>query len=122
MRHDAVEVLRDMLPPAGLAGVYLFFPDRGTRSATTSGGSLLRPSSTSWRGSSSRAVSSMRRPTGRTMPEQMMDVLSASAAFRQPGRNGATFTQRPDERPLTKFERADNARSRRLGPGLRPSG
>lgn len=26
-RHDAVEVLRDMLPDASLAGVYLFFPD-----------------------------------------------------------------------------------------------
>jgi len=27
MKHDAVEVLDRMLPDAGLAGVFLFFPD-----------------------------------------------------------------------------------------------
>jgi tRNA (guanine-N7-)-methyltransferase len=27
IQHDAVEVLRDMLAPASLAGVHIFFPD-----------------------------------------------------------------------------------------------
>ena len=27
MQHDAVEVMRDMIPEASLAGVHIFFPD-----------------------------------------------------------------------------------------------
>ena len=36
VQHDAVEVLEQMVAPASLAGVHVFFPDPGTRSATTS--------------------------------------------------------------------------------------
>ena len=113
MRHDAVEVLRDMLAPASVHGVYLFFPDpwhkkrhhkRRILSAAfvdqlariiEPGGFF--PAATDWQ----------------DYAEQMMSVLSASAAFRN--RAGLRrYMARPDERPLTKFER----RGQRLGHGV----
>jgi tRNA (guanine-N7-)-methyltransferase len=36
IQHDAVDVLRDMVPEASLSAIHVFFPDHGRRSATTS--------------------------------------------------------------------------------------
>ena len=36
IQHDAVEVVRDMIAPDSLAGVHIYFPTRGPRSAITS--------------------------------------------------------------------------------------
>ncbi len=35
IHHDAVEVLREMIPPDSLAGVHVYFPDPGRRSGIT---------------------------------------------------------------------------------------
>ena len=65
IQHHAVEVLNQMIPDASLAGAHVFFPDRGTRRATTSGACCRRPSSGCWPRSSRQAVIYTARPTGK---------------------------------------------------------
>ena len=110
IRHDAVEVLEHMIPPASLAAVYLFFPDPWhkkrhhkrrilqpallDRLARVLGPGGLFHAATDWQ---DYAV-------------QMLALLSAAPRFENlaaPGR----FSSRPASRPVTKFER----RGQRLG-------
>jgi tRNA (guanine-N7-)-methyltransferase len=111
MRHDAVEVIADMLPDAGLQGVLLFFPDPWHKKRHHKR-RILQPA---FVGELARVI----RPGGvfhaatdwAPYAEQMMQVMSeASGTFENlagPGR----YMQRPSERPLTKFEQ----RGLRLG-------
>ncbi len=111
IRHDAVAVLEQMIAPASLAGVHIFFPDpwhkkRHHKRRLIQGAfvshlvSRLAPGgvvhcATDWQ----------------PYAEQMLEVLSA-----EPGlvNTAAGFASRPDYRPLTKFE----ARGVALGHGV----
>jgi len=111
VQHDAVEVLEQMIPPASLAGVHLYFPDPWHKK----------------RHHKRRLVQSefIARLVNRLAPggylhcatdwqpyaEQMLQVLSAESALRN---SAETFAPRPDWRPLTKFEQ----RGLRLGHGV----
>jgi len=114
LRHDAVEVLRNALPPAALAGAYLFFPDpwhkrrhHKRRIVQPAFAELL-----------ARAI----RPGGlfhaatdwEDYAQHMLRVLSASPAFENTA-GPAGFVPRPEDRPLTRFEQ----RGQRLGHGVR---
>jgi tRNA (guanine-N7-)-methyltransferase len=113
IQHDAVEVLRDMVAPASLSGVHIFFPDpwpkaRHHKRRLIQGplvallASRLRPGAylhcaTDWE----------------NYAEQMLAVLSAEPLLENTaGETG--YAPRPDYRPLTKFE----ARGLRLGHGV----
>jgi tRNA (guanine-N7-)-methyltransferase len=111
VQHDAVEVLEQMVAPASLAGVHIFFPDPwhkkrhhkrrliqgefvhllANRIAT--GGYLH--CATDWQ----------------PYAEQMLEVLSAEPALRN---TGGGYAPRPSYRPLTKFEN----RGLKLGHGV----
>jgi tRNA (guanine-N7-)-methyltransferase len=111
VQHDAVEVLQQMIAPASLAGVHVWFPDPWHKkrhhkrrliqapfvelvvSRLAEGGYLH--CATDWQ----------------PYAEQMLDVLSA-----HPGlvNTAAGYAERPAWRPLTKFE----ARGLRLGHGV----
>ena len=112
-RHDAIEVLRDMIPNGALAGVYLFFPDpwhkkRHHKRRIVQAGFL-------------QLLASKIRPGGflhaatdwKNYAEHMLEELNASPYFRNTA-NGGDFVPRPDYRPLTKFEQ----RGLRLGHGV----
>jgi tRNA (guanine-N7-)-methyltransferase len=113
LQCDAMELLRRHLPAGSLAGVLLFFPDPWPKRrhhkrrivqaefaelvyrALTPGGLLHM--ATDWE----------------AYAQQMLQVLSAHPGFRNRSGEGR-FAQRPDDRPLTKFEQ----RGQRLGHGV----
>lgn len=111
VRHDAVEVLREMIAPASLAGVHIFFPDPWPKKRHHKR-RLVQPAFVD-------LLASRIAPGGRLhcatdwqdYAEQMLAVLSACPALvnTAPG-----FAPRPAIRPLTKFE----ARGLKLGHGV----
>ncbi|MBB5204021.1 tRNA (guanine-N7-)-methyltransferase [Inhella inkyongensis] len=111
VQHDAVEVLERMIPKASLAGVHLFFPDPWHKKRHHKR-RLVQPAfikdllqylapgayfhaATDWE----------------PYAQQMLEVLSAEGGLKNrfPG-----YAEKPDYRPLTKFE----ARGLRLGHGV----
>ena len=111
MQHDAVEVFEQMVAPASLAGVHVFFPDPWHKkrhhkrrliqapfvallaSRITPGGYLH--CATDWQ----------------PYAEQMLEVLSAEPLLHN---RFEGYAPRPDYRPLTKFEN----RGLKLGHGV----
>ncbi|NWG30346.1 MAG: tRNA (guanosine(46)-N7)-methyltransferase TrmB [Rhodocyclaceae bacterium] len=111
IQHDAVEVVRDMIPPGSLAGIHIYFPDPWPKKRhhkrrliqppfvhalalrLTAGGYLH--CATDWE---EYAV-------------QMLDVLSAEPLLENTAQG---FAPRPDWRPQTKFE----TRGLKLGHGV----
>jgi len=111
VQHDAVEVLRDMIPDGVLAGVHVFFPDPWRKkrhhkrriiqadfvaliAAKLAPGGYLH-CATDWE----------------DYAHWMLEVLTAEPALENSA-NG--FAPRPAHRPLTKFEQ----RGLRLGHGV----
>jgi tRNA (guanine-N7-)-methyltransferase len=111
VQHDAVEVLREMVPPASLAGVHLWFPDPWPKKRHHKR-RILQPGFV-------ELVASRLAPGGylhaatdwEPYAEQMLGVLSASSL----ANTAAGYAPRPPWRPLTKFE----ARGLALGHGVR---
>ena len=111
LRHDAVEVLQQMVAPASLAGVHLWFPDPWHKKRHHKR-RIVQPAFVD-------LVTSRLAPGGylhcatdwQHYAEQMLEVLSAA-----PGLVNTTagYAERPAWRPLTKFE----ARGLRLGHGV----
>jgi tRNA (guanine-N7-)-methyltransferase len=112
VRHDAVEVLQQMIAPASLAAVHVFFPDPWHKKRHHKR-RLIQPPLVA-------LIASRLAPGGvlhcatdwEPYAEQMLQVLSAEPMLV----NTATgYAPRLDYRPLTKFE----ARGLRLGHGVR---
>ena len=114
VRHDAIEVMAQMLPAACLQGVYLFFPDPWHKKRHHKR-RILQPA---FLDTLARVI----RPGGflhaatdwRDYAEQMMAVLGADPLRFDNQAGPGNYTPRPDERPLTKFEQ----RGQRLGHGV----
>lgn len=112
LRHDAVEVLEAMIPPASLAGVHVFFPDPWHKKRHHKR-RLIQPAFVE------RLVSRL-APGGvihcatdwQPYAEQMLEVLSAAPGLVNTSTSG--YAPRPDYRPLTRFE----ARGLKLGHGV----
>ncbi len=111
LRHDAVEVLREMVPPASLAGVHLWFPDPWHKKRHHKR-RIVQPDFVA-------LVASRLAPGGyfhcatdwQPYAEQMLEVLSACPALVN---TAAGYAPRPAWRPQTKFER----RGLQLGHGV----
>jgi tRNA (guanine-N7-)-methyltransferase len=111
IQHDAVEVLREMIAPATLAGIHIFFPDPWPKKRHHKR-RLLQPALVSLLASSLRPGGYLHSATDwQDYAEQMLAVLSSEALLENtaPG-----FSPRPDYRPQTKFEQ----RGLRLGHGV----
>jgi tRNA (guanine-N7-)-methyltransferase len=101
IQHDAVDVLQHMVAAGSLAGVHLFFPDPWHKKRHHKR-RLVQPAFVHLL--ASRLQSGARLHCATDWPpyaDQMLDVLSAEPLLRNtaPG-----FADRPDYRPLTKFE------------------
>ncbi|MDP1651761.1 MAG: tRNA (guanosine(46)-N7)-methyltransferase TrmB [Rhodocyclaceae bacterium] len=111
IRHDAVEVLRDMIPPGALAGIHIYFPDPWPKKRHHKR-RLIQPlfvhelalrlalggylhCATDWE----------------EYAQQMLEVLSAEPLLANTAQD---FAPRPEWRPQTKFE----TRGLRLGHGV----
>jgi tRNA (guanine-N7-)-methyltransferase len=111
IQHDAVDVLRDMVPTGALAAVHIFFPDPWHKKKHNKRRLIQAPFVA--------LLASRLAPGGilhcatdwEPYALQMMEVLSAEPDLRNTV-NG--FAPRPAVRPLTKFE----SRGLRLGHGV----
>ncbi|SMB21272.1 tRNA (guanine-N(7)-)-methyltransferase [Sterolibacterium denitrificans] len=113
-QHDAVEVLRDMIPPASLAGVHVYFPDPWPKKRQQKRRLIQAPLV--------HLIAERLMPGGylhcatdwEEYALQMVDVLAAEPLLENTGRLPGGFAARPDYRPQTKFE----TRGLRLGHGV----
>jgi len=111
VQHDAVEVLREMIPPGSLAAIHVFFPDPWPKKRHHKR-RLVQP------GFAALAASRL-APAGRLhvatdwqeYAQQVLAVLGETPGLRNTAEG---FAPRPPWRPETKFER----RGRNLGHGV----
>lgn len=111
IQHDAVEVLRDMIPLGSLAGVHIFFPDPWPKKRQQKRRLIQSPLV--------RTLAERLQPGGyihcatdwEEYAQQMLEVLSAEPLLQN---SADGFAPKPDYRPQTKFE----TRGLRLGHGV----
>ena len=115
IEHDAVEVVRDMIAPASLHGVHIFFPDPWPKARHHKRRLVAQPFI--------GALAERLQPGGtlhcatdwENYAEQMLAVLSAEPRLRNRHADYAPSPASPVcERPQTKF----HARGERLGHGV----
>ena len=110
-QHDAVEVLEQMIAPASLAGVHIYFPDPWHKKRHNKR-RLIQPAFVA------KLVKHI-QPGGylhcatdwEPYAQQMLEVLSAEPLLEN---TAAGYAEKPAYRPLTKFEH----RGLRLGHGV----
>ena len=101
VKHDAVEVLRDMIAPSTLAAVHVFFPDPWPKKRHWKR-RLIQPPVVALLASRLAVGGRLHCATDwQPYAEQMLEVLSAEPLLANTADGYAT---RPDYRPLTKFE------------------
>jgi tRNA (guanine-N7-)-methyltransferase len=111
IQHDAVEVLEQMIEPASLAGVHVFFPDPWHKKKHNKR-RLIQAEFVRLLASRLQPGAYLHCATDwQPYAEQMLEVLGAEPSLR----NSATgYAPKPDYRPLTKFEN----RGLKLGHGV----
>jgi len=111
IQHDAVEVLEQMIEPASLAGVHVFFPDPWHKKKHNKR-RLIQPEFVRLLASRLQPGAYLHCATDwQPYAEQMLEVLGAEPSLQ----NSATgYSPKPDYRPLTKFEN----RGLKLGHGV----
>ena len=109
--HDAVEVLREMVPPASLAGIHVFFPDPWPKKRHHKR-RLIQPGFAQLAASRLELGGYIHVATDwQEYAEHVLQVLSATPGLRN---TADDFAPRPPTRPETKFER----RGLQLGHGV----
>lgn len=111
IQHDAVEVLTNMIAPATLAGVHVFFPDPWHKARHNKRRLIQAPLV--------QLLASRLIPGGylhcatdwQEYAEQMLEVLGAEPALKN---TADAYAPRPQYRPVTKFEN----RGLKLGHGV----
>lgn len=111
IQHDAVEVLKHMIPDGSLDGVHIFFPDPWHKKRHHKR-RLIQPEFV-------KLLSSKLKPGGylhaaTDWQEYAEWILAALQAEPQLENTAADYAPKPDYRPLTKFEN----RGLRLGHGV----
>jgi tRNA (guanine-N7-)-methyltransferase len=102
VQHDAVEVLQQMIAPAALDGVHLFFPDPWPKKRHHKR-RLLQPPFSALLATRMKSGAYLHAATDwEDYAQQMLQVLGADPALENTARD---FAQRPESRPETKFER-----------------
>lgn len=111
IRHDAVEVVRDMIPQGALAGIHIYFPDPWPKKRQQKRRLIQSPFVA--------LLASRLAPGGylhcatdwEEYAQQMLEVLSAEPLLTN---TADSFAPHPAWRPQTKFE----TRGLRLGHGV----
>lgn len=111
VQHDAVQVLEQMIAPASLAGVHVFFPDPWHKKKHHKR-RLIQPPLVALLASRLAPGGVLHCATDwQPYAEQMLEVLSAEPLLEN---TADGYAPRPGYRPLTKFE----ARGLKLGHGV----
>jgi tRNA (guanine-N7-)-methyltransferase len=110
IQHDAVEVIREMIPEGALAGIHVFFPDPWPKKRHHKR-RLLQPELVALLASRLAPGGYIHAATDwQEYAEHILATLSNEPAL---ANRHAGFAERPETRPETKFEQ----RGRRLGHG-----
>ncbi|MDD1782328.1 tRNA (guanosine(46)-N7)-methyltransferase TrmB [Enterovibrio sp. ZSDZ35] len=113
MCHDAVEVFEHMLPVASLETVQLFFPDPWHK-ARHHKRRIVQPEFVQMLRDKLKIGGIFHMATDwENYAEHMVEVMDVAPGYKNTATNGS-YIDRPEERPLTKFE----ARGHRLGHGV----
>ena len=111
IRHDAVALLENMIPPGSLAGAHVFFPDPWPKKKHNKR-RLVQPPFIALLASRIAPGGHLHLATDwEQYAEQMLAVLSAEPLI---GNTAQSYADRPQSRPLTKFEN----RGLKLGHGV----
>ncbi len=111
VQHDAVEVLRHMVPDTSLDGIHIFFPDPWHKKRHHKR-RLIQPPLVSMLANKLRHGAYLHLATDwEDYAHQMLEVISSEPQLIN---TSTGFSQKPDYRPLTKFEQ----RGIRLGHGV----
>lgn len=111
IEHDAVEVVRDMLPEQSLDGIHVFFPDPWPKKRHHKR-RLIQPGFVTLLASRLKAGGRLHCATDwQDYAEHMLAVLSGESTL---ANSAPDYAPRPSYRPLTKFEN----RGLRLGHGV----
>ena len=111
IQHDAVEVLQQMIAPASLAGINVFFPDPWHKLKHNKR-RLIQPPLVQLLASRLAPGGTLHCATDwQPYAEQMLAVLSAEPLLKNTVEG---YAPKPDHRPLTKFEN----RGLKLGHGV----
>lgn len=111
VQHDAVEVVREMIRPASLAGIHIFFPDPWPKKRQQKR-RLIQPPFVALLASRLAPGGYLHCATDwEEYAHQMLEVLSGEPSL---ANTVEGFSPRPAYRPLTKFEQ----RGLRLGHGV----
>ena len=114
VEHDAVEVIEQMIAPASLAGVHVWFPDPWHK-ARHNKRRLIQPAFVATLASRLAAGGYLHCATDwEEYAVQMLDVLAADASLVNTADGYATAANPLVTRPVTKFE----TRGKRLGHGV----
>ena len=111
IQHDAVEVLRDMVPPGSLAGVHVFFPDPWPKKRHHKR-RLIQPEFAALL--ATRLAPGGYLHVATDWQEYAAHILQVLCATPGLANTAADFVPRPASRPETKFER----RGMGLGHGV----
>ena len=114
LQHDAVEVIDNMLPLNSIDGVHIFFPDPWHKKKHNKRRLIQSPLIAK--------LAQRIRPGGyihcatdwQPYAEQILEVLSAEPLLRNRSAHAEGFADKPEYRPLTKFEN----RGLKLGHGV----
>lgn len=111
IRHDAVEVVRDMIAPDTLAGIHVFFPDPWPKKRHHKR-RLIQPAFVALLASRLKPGGYLHLATDwEEYAQQMLEVLGAEPLL---ANTADGFAPRPAYRPQTKFE----TRGLKLGHGV----
>jgi tRNA (guanine-N7-)-methyltransferase len=111
IQHDAVEVMRDMIAPATLDGVHIYFPDPWPKKRHHKR-RLIQPPFVALLASRVKPGGYVHCATDwEQYAQQMLEVLNAEPLLRN---TADGYAPRPEFRPQTKFE----TRGLRLGHGV----
>ncbi len=111
IRHDAVEVVAQMIPEASLAGIHVFFPDPWPKKRHHKR-RLLQPAFVA--ALAARLVPGGYLHAATDWEEYALEMLATFAAEPRLVNTVEGFAPRPDYRPQTKFE----TRGLKLGHGV----
>ena len=111
IQHDAVEVMRDMIPPGSLAGLHVFFPDPWPKKRHHKR-RLLQPHFVAL--AASRLAPGAYLHVATDWQEYAEHVLAVLESTPDLSNTADAFAPRPATRPETKFER----RGLKLGHGV----
>ncbi len=114
IQHDAVEVLDHMIADSSLDGIHIFFPDPWHKARHNKRRLIQAPFVAK--------LASKLKPGGylhcatdwQNYAEQILDVLSAEVGLKNTSTDASGYAEKPEYRPLTKFEN----RGIKLGHGV----